>query len=275
MMRVFTLLICILALGSCTRNYFDEFAKKDTKEALFFDAKLKLDESDFSTAIARFNSLSTNHPGYYADNSMASLHASAYAGRCGLDFISLLTNIQNAPPGALFSLLMSSFPGATTTSYTDCLDAENLLETIGDHTVRSGDENLLMAFLSLAKIGVILSSRADADDDQATDAGFDQCNTTHLPTIEAREIGSGLSHMILSLAAVGTSYIDVSEITTMCGLDPQLAAFCNTTDPTTFTDPQLSVLRVAVGASDTGINSCADNDFNNCLIANPPPGCGP
>lgn len=275
-MRFFTLCLLFLIHSSCTKNFFDEFAKKDTKEAIFFDAKLKLNESNYSSAITSFNALAASHASYYASENMLPLHASAFAGRCGLDFISLLTDIQGASSGSLFGLLMGAFPSATVTSYTDCLAAEDLLETIGDETARNGDENLLMAFLSLAKIGVILSSRADADNDQVADAGFDQCDeVTDLPTAEAREIGSGLALFLKSIAAVGASYFDITAIQTACAINADTMAMCDTTDPTLITNDQLSTLRVFLGSSDYGINSCGGADFTNCLLANPPPSCGP
>ena len=258
-----------LLLVSCSTNFFDEIADKDTPEAVYFQAKQEINSRNYTAAITL---LETLDPAYLAVRERNAVYASAYSGRCGLEFLTLLTNLQNGGASTIFSLLMSGFPGATLTeNAADCNQSQSILTTVGDEDARNGDENLLMAFTSLSEIGTILSALADTDDDGVADATFDQCDAGDLPEAQVRQVGASIATAILSLAAIGTGYIDdaTSDVTALCALDPNLAVFCTSTDPAVFTAPQVQALRYAIGSSDVGINSCGGNNFTNCAIANP------
>ncbi|MCB0377050.1 MAG: hypothetical protein KDD33_01030 [Bdellovibrionales bacterium] len=267
-----TLIFFFIFLG-CSTNYFDELAKKDTPEAVFFQAKMEIDKGDYAAAIILLESLD---PTFLANEERRSIYASAYSGRCGLEFFPLLNNVQNIGSATVFGTLMSSFPGAAITDSDDCIIAEGILSNIGAPSARNGDENMLMLFNSFAKMGTILSSLADTDDDGIADAGFSQCDNTDFPETWVRQIGSGLANMMLSLAEVGTGFVDDAgaDITAICALDPNLARFCTNTDPASFNATEVWALRIAIGSSDIGINSCG-SDFTTCAIANPIGACPP
>jgi hypothetical protein len=269
-------LFILFLFTGCSENLFDEIADKDTNEAIFFDAQQQLNSRNYSAAISLLSSLD---PAFLANRNRIPIHASAYAGRCGLDFLVLLDTLSNTPPGAtVLSTLMAGFPAATKTGgggHEDCTLATDLLLGIGDETVRNGDENLLMAFSSLAKIGAILSAFADTDDDGVADAAFDICvdDDDNLPEARVRDVGASFATAILSLGAVGTSYVDdsVASIQAICDFDPSLAGLCTKTDPSTFTGPEVQALRYAIGSSDFGVDRCdgTGNDFTACAAANP------
>ena len=267
MKKIFILFLPFL-LSACSENIFDEIADKDTEEAIYFEARQEINKRNYGTAIGLFEQLSAE---FLADRDRIPIHASAYTGRCGLEFLTLLNNLQNAGSATIFGTLMVGFPGADAQAVADCIQAETIVEAIGDETARSGDENLFMAFSAFAKIGTILSSLADTDDDGTADAGFDQCNVTNLPETMVRELGASLAVALLSLTAVGTSYVDdsLADVNALCGLDANLAVFCNTTDPNAFTGVQVQAMRYAIGSNDVGINSCGNRDFTNCAAANP------
>lgn len=262
------LILISFFITACSGNLLDEIADKDTDEAVYFQAKQEINAGNYTTAIGLLESLSSS---FLADRDRVPVYASAYSGRCGLVFLTLLNTMQNAAGGTVFTTLMGAFPGALATNVQDCINSETILEGIGDESARDGDENLLMAFTSLAKVGTILSSLADTDDDGVPDATFDQCDAGDLPENMVREFGSGMSTAILSLSAIGTSYIGdaVTDVNALCALDPNLNAFCSTTDPAAFTAAEVQALRYAIGSSDFGINSCGGNDFNACVLANP------
>ena len=257
-----------LFLISCSENLFDEIANKDTSEAIYFQAKQEINARDYAAAIVLLESLS---PAYLAVRERIPIYASAYSGRCGLEFLTLLTSLQNLGTSTVLGSLMGSFPGALAANVQDCINAETILEGIGNESTRNGDENLLMSFNGLAKIGTILSSLADIDDDGVADATFDQCNATDLPELMVRELGASIAVTLLSLSAVGTSYVDgaLADVTALCALNPNLNVFCTSTDPTSFAAAEVQALRYAIGSNDFGINSCGNNDFTNCATANP------
>ena len=269
-MKILLCFIFLFVSSSCSVNYFDEIAKKDTSEAIFFQAKLALNDRDYDSAVTLFESLPAS---FITENNYEVLKASAYAGRCGLELLQLLEDIQDAPAAGVLGTLMGSFPGADATSFADCISGQTELLAIGDETVRNNDENLFMVFLSFAKIGTILSALADPDDDGTPIANV-QCNGGILTNAEIDEVGSGIANILLSLAAIGGNFAGSSldDINALCSasLGPpldQVQTFCNSTGP--YTGPQRTALRWLIGSSDYGINSCSGNDFANCALANP------
>ncbi len=265
---IFTLFYILLINVSCTQNIFDEIADKDTPEAVYFQAKMEINNRNYSQAILLLQSLD---PAFMSERSRIPVYASAYAGSCGLEFLSLLTNLQNINTSTVMGTLMGAFPLAALAQVDDCLQAENLLSSLGNASNRLGDENLLMAFNSFAKMGTILSSLADTDGDGVADATFDQCSNVDLPEAYVREIGTGIANTLLSLAAVGTSYVDdaVNDIAAICASDPNLNVFCTATDPTSFNANEVQFLRYVIGSSDLGINSCGGDNFSDCAMNNP------
>ena len=236
---------------------------------------MKINEQDYDTAITLLNSLD---PLFLADRERVPVYASAYAGRCGLVFLDLMTSMQNTGTATVLGTLMAAFDNSDTNDINDCIQAESILTThIGGPTLRSSDENLFMAFISLSKIAAILSALADQNNDDVTDddgtpAGtFDQCDNTDLPEAMVRQIGAGIGSALLSLAAVGASYVDdaISDVNTLCSQDPNLNVFCTADDPSVFGAAEVQALRYAIGSSDYGIDSCGGNDFSACALANP------
>ncbi len=271
------IILAFLLLCHCSENLFDEIADKDTDEAIYFQAKQEINARNYTLAITLLESLS---PSFIANPSRMPVYASAYSGRCGLEFLTLLTTMQNQGSSTFFGILMNAFPGALAANVQDCIDSENILQTIGDETVRSGDANLLAAFNGLAKIGTILSSLADTDDDGNADPSFEQCDIANddLPDAMVRELGASLGVVLTSLGAIGTDYIDdsLSDISSLCAppSPPEMAAICNKTEPGDFTADEVRFLRYAVGSNDIGIDSCAGggNDLNSCAAIYEPGG---
>ena len=254
---------------SCSKNFYDELADKEDEDALFFDAKAALDEQNYSQAITLINSLSDD---YKTGRDVKFTLASAYAGRCGLNFIDLAENLGSAGATGLFGLLMQAFPGSTDAAITDCIAAEDTIESVAtDPGVRTVDENLLMAFISLTKIGVVVNRYADTNDDGSPDGGFDHCSNTDFPEADVRQVGTGFSHAVLSLTAAGTSVggDSLTALTDVCAADPNLATLCTITDPAVFDANAVKGIRAAVAANElVGIGSCA-NTVANCFLACP------
>lgn len=268
-------LILIAGINLSCANAFQEMADKSTDKAKFYDAKLKLDKSDWTGAITVLTSLSTN---FAARRDVKIVLASAYAGRCGLDFIDLANKIQNAGATSFFSVLLSAFAGRTAVHLADCLAAEATIASISA-TVggRESNENLLMAFVALAKMGVILAIRADTNADSAVDATFLPChldgatgftvlpNGPVAPYSDATELVTGLSSFILSLSAVGAGDAGGStfdEIDTYCDLiagPPYNTPICDTTDRTLVTADQRRAIRAAL-SDNSGFGFAIDND---------------
>lgn len=264
----------VFIMASCTNsNLLSEFAKKDTDEALLRSAKIHIDKSEWGEAIAAFDQMSAT---YTAKREVKIVQASAYAGRCGLNLLSLAEALSGSLTSLLFKFLMQQYPGATTANRDDCVTAETIVKSIDtDPANRTTDENLLMVFLSFAKIGVTLAAHADSVTvDGEPDAGWNSCtdDASNFPDASVREVGTGLAIALTSLTAVSASSTigsgQLTSFTDLCNnletLDPNLN-FCAITDSSNFTAQHLQAIRSLVGANEfVGIGSC-NNTLVNCL----------
>lgn len=280
--RVFIFLLGFLLL-SCS-NILNEFAKEDTDEALFYEAKKNMNDSNWNAAIANFTDMSNS---FLAKREVKLQHAKAYAGRCGLDLLQLFESLStNLSTGRLFALLMSAFSGATTSRADDCATAEDLLISIAaSASSRNSEENTTLAFISFAKMGAIFAAFADETTvDGSTDADFDACQDSATPGISesyVREIGIGLAIASSSLAEAissgGLSGADeLASATSACSaletLGPQFN-FCSQTDPNSLTAEQVKAIRWTMMDNQSiglgGSNNC-DLSGVDCPINCPP-----
>lgn len=248
------ILIAFVLLTGC-RNWLEETAKKETPDAVFYAAKQSMNDRNYDGAIALLQSLG---PTYLAQRHVSLVYASAFSGRCGLDFVTLVNSLKDVNATSLFLYLLELNPSGTDAAIADCVFSESILNSVGDHTARISDENILMGLSSMTKVGKVLSRYADADDDGVVDGGFDHCDLNDLPDDAVREVGTGVAQAILSISAVSTEVTTgaLTEITALCALDPNLNAFCTTTDKNAYTTNQVRVLRAVLGSTDQGVGAC-------------------
>lgn len=257
----------LLALG-CNKNAFLESAKKDSDAALLFEARKQMNNSDWSGAITSIGLMTA--VGRATRESKTAL-ASAYAGRCGLNFVDFADRISNAGTTNYFPLFLSFYKAGGSVAITDCTAAEAQMLSISTTAAdRTADENVFLAFAEFAKIGVILAHYADSNDDGTADAGFDPCDTNDLPTAVLREIGTGITIAVASLSATGGSVGAslASSVSSACsvlaGVNPALN-FCSITDPSAFTANQLKAIGGIVRTTDNpGLGTCA-GDLATCV----------
>ncbi len=249
------LIILLFLSAGCSENILDDIAKPNTPEAVYYQAKLSMNDQDYNTAIQLLDSLGAT---FLAKREVALVYASAYSGRCGLNFVNLLTQLGSVSTSpSIFLFFMRNFPNGTDPKIADCVFSETTLNTFGDYTLRSSDENILMGLSSLTKVGTVLSRYADTNNDGVADAGFDHCDTTDFPDDAVREVGTGIANAILSISAVSSAISSgtLTEITTLCGYAPQLNAFCTNTNKSSYTAMEVSALRSIIGSTDEGISA--------------------
>ncbi len=276
-----SVLFCIwIALGNfgCSVNIFETFADKTTNEALYENALKLIREGDYTSAIAEIAKMKGAYP---ALPRVISLKASAFAGRCGLDFIGFAQTLAGIGATRLFPFLVDKVRGGTTTKIDDCETAENLIESIGAVAARSNDDNIFLVMVNFMKIGNILSLYADAPaQDGVGDVGFDACVVNGSRTVgsfsdaDARQLGSALTLAIEALTQVGSSINlgsgSLAAVSGACGLlTGGLAAynFCAVTDPAAFTANQVKGIRSLVkedSAVGLGTNCTGDLSACNC-----------
>ncbi len=262
------ILLFLIPIAGCERNVLREFSKVDTDEALLFDARQAINRGNYDLAIAKFDMISA---AFAARRDVVVLRASAYAGRCGLDFLELVQALGDLASQRLFVFFMSTYVEAEIEDIQACLDAEDLLKSLGpDAADREVDENLLMVFLSFVKIGRVLSFVADTNNDGTLDAGFDACDANDFPTQAVAEVGTGLALVLTSLAAAGTN-IAGSQLTLITDICDQIDNinpaynFCAITDRDNLNADHLRGIRTLVNENQAiGVGSC-NGDVLTCL----------
>lgn len=241
-----------VVLSGCS-NIFEKMAVKDTDAALYEDATKALDASNWDLSLEKFGQLS---PAYLESLEVKAKYAGALAGKCGMNFSSLLTSLSSADLSTTpaFKYFMNLFTDKTVNP-TYCTLAEAQIKQIWAQRTAKQSEQLFMVLLSMAKMGAYLRAKADKDGasslgDGSTDGTFNGCSnvddTDHLTDAEVTEVITGFSLMLLNITAfTATTFSGVSgsitSITTACGLltpNP-----CATTEASAVTAPMIDQMR--------------------------------
>lgn len=271
---LFALLIVVSNLN-CSVNILENFADKNTNEALYYDALDLINDGDYSGALDKIALMTGS---YTSNREVITLKASAYAGICGLNFLVFIQALKSIGTTRLMPFLLSAFKSGTTAKIDACLTAENLIESIGAVGDRTSDENVFLVLVSFAKIGNVLSFYADANADGTADASYDPCalgasrTTGDLYDSDVREIGTGITLALANISAVD-SVVDVADgaltnmqsvCTTLAGVSPNYD-FCSITDPTAFTSNHLLGIRSLLNESSVaGLGSNCTGDVSTC-----------
>lgn len=262
--------VLVMALSGCSGNLLEDFANKNSDQALLYQTKININARDWDSAIVSFGKMST---GFQAQRENQVLLASAYSGRCGLDFLQLVQPLGNLGTTLLLRFLMQTYPGGTAPRLSDCVTSEGLLNGVAALPAnRSLNENLLVVFNGFAKIGVALSKNADLNQDGIPDAGFNACSTTSMSDSDAAEVAVSLANILNSLNAISaSSNIASGQLSSVSGLCSQVATlqpsynFCTLTQASSITANQLKGVRSIIQENQyLGIGSC-NNQLVNCL----------
>ena len=272
----FVFLSLVLATTtSCSVNILEEFGDPDTDRAKFVDAEDAINESAWDTAITLITSMSAE---YQTREDVIELHASAYAGRCGFDFLTFgNTTLANMGTARLLLYLMQNRNGATTTVQSDCQQAIDLIEGI-DATAanRTDDQNVFMAVLALFQVGNIINIYGDTNDDGTADwngaVPNDACEIAAISDADVGQIGASLVRAITSISALSSQTVGGDQLTEINSVCTSLASppvsdadICTKTDPNSFDANELTAFRTLLREnSSIGTGSCA-GDVTACL----------
>lgn len=268
-MRIFFVSLLLVCAG-CSVNILENFADKTTNEALLVDAKKLMDKGDYPGALSKIDAMTDD---FEAARSITGLKAQAHAGICGLNFFDFILALKNLGSQKMLPFLITKFrSGAVTTTFDHCATAEALLKGVGVVGARSLDENLLMLLVNFAKVGQLLSFYADADQDGIATTAYNVCAIAApgtrtagaaMPDEDARELGTGLTVAMESLAAVagqidlGAGSLDA--LTNACSNAPPGYNFCTKTTGADFTANELLAIRSFVREG-----SAFGLDLNGC-----------
>lgn len=248
------LLLAPLILGNGECNSFTGSANKNSDDALMYSARLAVDKKDFDGAIEIMSRISADRRG---SRDGRVLEATAYAGKCGLNFIGLAKEIVDKIQfRRLFEVLGSNMRSVT--SYEPCATAETVIRGIPPEEMKS-DDYIFLAFLEFAKIGAVLAADGAIDANGSVVGTYDSCAMSDQ---DAGEIGTGIN---LAVSAIVASGIPVAGSTTsivkaLCDvietIPPGDLSPCGIYDPSGFSADQLRAIRIVTQSNEIGLNTC-------------------
>lgn len=265
------LIFCLIA--GC-QNVLTESAKKDTDEALLYEARRLIDAEDYSEAVTKIQAMSTTG---LAQRETKAVLASAYAGACGLNLVGLANDLSNAGATTLFNALLYAMKSGSSTTSAECKNAETALLSISTTAAsRTEDENIFLAFVEFAKLGSIMASSADSDGDGVVDAGFDACSSAAISDADIGEVGTAVTISLASIQASGSTAAGsaISSISSVCTDidnalkvalgDPSYSGFCNKTDASSWSAAEIKAIRSLTRSNEVGLATCNDT-VTNCF----------
>lgn len=273
---IFALLSLLMALTatSCSVNILEAFGDPEADRAKFYDARDAINNSSWDEAITLITSMSA---AFQVRPDVVVLHASAYAGKCGFDFLNFSSVLTNMGSNRLLLYLMQNRNGSTTDTQSNCQQAINLIESISaTATNRTDDQNVFMALLALYQIGTIINIYGDTDDDGTAEWGSalpnDACETAAISNADVGRIGASLVQALTSISALSSQTVGGDQLTDINTVCASLAAapisdtdICTKTDPTTFDATELRAFRTLLREnSSIGTGSCT-GDLTTCL----------
>ncbi len=289
MRRVHQILAVSLTLGfislstSC-KNAFEGLSKKDTDQALFEDARKAANNQDYSTAISKYEQMSSD---FLSGREVRKAYAGALAGKCGMEFFPLLESLSQADfsSNTVMGVLMTAFKQQPV-SADHCRQAEAMMMslsssgfTLASLAEFSAGEKFFLLLIAISKIGTYLRENADQDStdnlgDGAIDAGFDVCAPAQLSDTAVANITSGFAMVLQTITAFSTSFGSsatsaFTQLSALC--DPPLSlGFCSLINPENIDASTISAFRdlLATGTghptTKIGIGTCVDPIVTNC-----------
>ena len=264
------LVLCFFFLTSCnpSANILKNLSAKTSDEAMYEDALKLVDTQDYAGAISKILATTAS---FQTNTTVKQTLAGAYAGKCGLVFLTFVKNLSGAT-GAPLSFLMSAFTSVTV-SPSDCYLAQTTTESTFGSTssARGTDTNFFLAVLGMVKIGTYLRASADTNQDGVVDtvatvpslsADYDSCNSSSISDANVIQVGTGLGLILDNLAAIssslsGTSSTGFATLQTACALITPNP--CTITDPNSanWTATTIKAIRSVIKSNTFGIESCA------------------
>jgi hypothetical protein len=260
------ILITLLSMTiSCGANVYGPMSNTKTEEALLEAGIAYSNVKDYDNAIASLDQITS---GFRQDPRVIKAVTGAYAGKCGLDFLALVTAISTATSDTPLMMMMKAFQSVTVVpSY--CYSAQLAMESKYGPTsaARPADINLFMAILGISKMGTYLRFDADKDQNGVVDGAYsDSCLPATISDADVKQVGTGLGLLLDNLTALSAAVSGNSAITALAALQAACGPTCVITNPNSasLNAAAVKIFRSMIKSVTFGIEACPDNPFVTC-----------
>lgn len=249
---LFEIVFVFLTATGCSNNLFKGASTGDHDENLLVDAKAAINSFNYQSAID-IVTLQMSANGRAQTNAKEVL-ASAYAGKCGLNFVSFLEKLSTANSGTGLGLMVAPYVGVAVDP-DSCLLALNTLETIGASASRTANENAFAAVVGMSLLGGQVRAAVDlapVNGDGTVDSAI--CSMTNAQLDNAI---LGMGHLIINFSFLSVQQIGAGSQTAINDLINVCASMglpsCTVTDPTQITQPLRDTMKDLINTDDYGI----------------------
>ncbi|WP_409478006.1 hypothetical protein [Pseudobdellovibrio sp. HCB154] len=273
-MKITFLYLTIFALfiNSCGPNVLSGLGSQTSDEYYLEEATKANNSQNYDYALdVLLNKLSA---GAQARASTKELLASAYAGKCGFNFVEYVTALAEST-GSPFNVVMQPFVQvAAAPEY--CLLALQTIDTIGTPSQRTTNQNTFSAITGLVLMGISLRAYADKDGtdnngDGLMDVDNMVCQAGQVSDDQMNDIIVGYGYFVTNFAYIGamlgnaTSGLDDSI--SMCTSIP--TADCDVTDKNSVNSDTRDIMRRLLNTTNYGIGDEQGDDAMEIAAACP------
>lgn len=248
------MIFLILFLTSCNGNLYSEIASSNPDDVFLIQAKAAINALDYITAIQILTVQVT--PGAQQKANFKETLASAYAGKCGLNFAGFITGLANATTGSAFKLVMTPFVGIPVDP-ASCLLSLNLMQSIGATAARTANQNAFVAVVGMSLMGSQV--RSSADQSPVNGDGAVDMPLCTISDADVNNIVLGFGFMSLNFSFLSTQQVGNSSHTAIDDTINQCTAVaganCSITDPAAITPAIRDTMRDLINTQEYGLGA--------------------
>ena len=265
--KVFAIAFAVLGIAGCSQNLMRDFSDANSDDALIYNAKSEVNAQNYQVAI----DILTNQLSAAGKTKVSAREtlASAYAGKCGLNFINYMDSISTATTGSAMYLAAHPFVGVAVDS-ASCLLALQTLDLIGSTATRTTDQNAFAAVIGMVLMGSavrLYTDNSPVNGDDAPDAPNIACTLT---AQQVDEIILGYGYMSTNIsylgAQLGSSTNTFNNSISTC--QAVAGSSCSITDPAQITQPLRDTMMDLLNTSQYGVGT-----VDGSIPANIPGAC--
>lgn len=263
-MKFLLYILTIIFFTNCG-NVFKDMASTDKDENLLIVAKTYINELNYQSAI-NVLTLEVSASAQVRTEFREAL-ASAYAGKCGLNFATFVNGLSTATSGSAFRLVMTPFVGLIVDP-PSCLLSLNTIELIGSSATRTINQNAFAAVVGMSLMGS--QTRLSADVLPINGDGTVDQNLCAITNTDIDNIILGFGFMSKNFSALSTAQLGSSSQTSINNSITQCTAVAGSTcaiiNPAEITNPIRDTMRDLLNTTEYGLGSVVTGG-NPVLIA--------
>lgn len=248
--------IFLLLPLACSQNFLQDMSSISPDEDNYSKAMDALNDESYDLAISIVNNNIT--PTGQTVPKVRELLASAYAGKCGLNFLDYTQKLTENNSGSSMSNLMRPFVQVAVDP-PSCRLALQTMELIGPTELRTANQNIFTSVTGMVLMGTALRGYADISPTLG-DGSPDINLCTGFTDAQVDDIIIGFGFFNKNFSSVSSTMIGsyssfvLGDVVTMCS-DVAGAAACAITNPADITMPMRDIFRDLVNTQEYGIGA--------------------